>query len=150
MSKSSAQAKVASDIAEYGWHCLHVAPREGEEGVSFTYSIGFVETFGHPEIAIFGLKRETAHAILSDCAADIRAGTRYETDVPIAGVVGGEVRVQFKRVRSEQMHEYFGTATRHYGHSNFAVWVMFWPTKEGAFPWDGTESSLQAEALSVI
>jgi hypothetical protein len=40
--KSGADEKVANDIRDYGWHCLHVAPREGEEGASFSYTIGLV------------------------------------------------------------------------------------------------------------
>ena len=150
MSESSAESKVQSDIVEFGWHCLHVLPREGDDHAPFTYTIGFTETFGHPEIAIFGLKRETTHAILADCATDIRAGTRYVTDVPLSGVLGGDVQVKFKRVRDDCIPEYFGTATRHYGGTKFEVWVMFWPNKEGLFPGQGFDSSLQTEALNVV
>jgi hypothetical protein len=139
-----------ADIAEYGWHCLHVLPREGEDHTPFTYSIPVTETLRHPEIAIFGLSRETAHAILADCANDIRAGTRYVTDKPLAGVLGGDVRVIFKCVRKDRMREYFGTATRHYKGTDFEVWVMFWPSKDGRFPWEGFDTPLQAEALDVV
>jgi hypothetical protein len=150
MSNPVADSKVAADVETYGWHCLHVLPRDGEEGAPFTYTIGLTRTFDHPEIAIFGLSREKAHAILNDCATDIRAGTRYTTDAPLADVIGGGVRVQFKRVKADHMRDYFGTAVRYYGQREFEVWIMFWPNREGAFPWNGFDSPSQAEALAVV
>lgn len=63
--KTEADAQVTRDIREYGWHCLHVLPRAGEEGVGFTYTIGLIESYDHPELMIFGLGREREHIVSS-------------------------------------------------------------------------------------
>ena len=150
MSEAAAMAKVSADIERFGWHCLHVYPRQGEEGVGFSYTIGLTETLDHAEIAIFGLDRDKSHAILCDCVEAIRAGTRYPLDVPVADVLARDIRVQFKRAHTNQLRKYFGTATRHYGSRTFEVSVMFWPNRDGLFPWETSEPSVQREALDVV
>ncbi len=150
MSRAVAEAKLASDIERYGWHCLHVAPGVGEEGAHFTYTIGLAKTLGHPELAIFGMGRDAAHAILSSCVTDIRAGTKYPRDTPVAGVVQGDWLVQFKRVRADCINQWFGTAARYYDGAPFEVLIMFWQSKGRLFPWESEESSIQREALDVV
>jgi hypothetical protein len=149
MSEASAMAKVVSDVERFGWHCLHVYPRVGQEGVGFTYTIGLSATLAHPEIAIFGLDRDRSHRILADCVHDIRNGTRYPLGEPIKDVVGGDVPVIFRAVRAERLADCFGTATRYYGNAPFSATVMFWPTREGRWPWE-IKDSIQKEGLDVV
>jgi hypothetical protein len=149
MGADGALGKVRSDIQQYGWHCLHVYPRVGEEGVGFTYTIGLSESFQLPEIAIFGLDRDKSHAILSSCVDDIRGGIRYPLDVPLTDVVAKDVPVIFRAVRPELLDKCFGTAIRYYGKEPFQAVVMFWPTKEGRFPWELSSSS-QEEGARVV
>jgi len=149
MSAESAMAKVRNDVERYGWHCLHVYPREGEDGVGFTYTIGLEKTLGHPEIAIFGLDRETSHKILADCVDEIRSGTQRPLDEPVVGVVGGDVPVMFRAVRDDRLGDCFGTAIRFYANQTFRAVVMFWPTKSGKWPWE-IEDSLQSEGAHVV
>lgn len=149
MGRAEADSKVRADVQKYGWHCLHVYPRAGEEGIGFTYTIGLNESLDHPDIAIFGLDRDKSHQILSSCVDDIRNGTRYAVDVPLTQVVGGDVPVIFKAVRPDLAGRCFGTAVRYYGNKSPRVLVMFWPTRDGAFPWE-LSSSTQAEGLHVV
>jgi hypothetical protein len=150
MGRVTADAKVASDVERFGWHCLHVAPSEGEEGAHFTYTIGLSKTLGHPDLAIFGLKRETAHAILSDCVQDIRSGTTFPIDTPVSNVVQGDWLMQFRRVREECLAEWFGTAKRYYNRHPFQVLIMFWQNKDRQFPWESSDPSVQEEAMHVV
>ena len=150
MTTAAVLSKVGGDIDQFGWHCLYVYPREGEEGIGFTYTIGLGVTFGQPEIAIFGLSRQASHAILTDCVESIRDGKSFPLDVPIGGVVSGEYLVQFKRVRSDKLHEYFGTATRFYRAKPVSVTVMFWQNKRHLFPWETDEVSVQAEGVAIV
>jgi hypothetical protein len=150
MSYASAMAKVASDIERFGWHCLSVAPRLGEEGTPFSYTIGLSETLQHPEIAIFGLGSETAHAIFYDCVETIRSGTIFPLNEAVSDVVGGGYLVQFRRVRADCLPEYFGTAARHYGKTKLEVVVMFWPDKDRLFPWESSGANIQREALDLV
>ncbi len=150
MSREAANARLIGHIREFGWQCLRVSPREGDEGTPFTYTIGLTETLQHPELAIFGLSRDTSHAILSDCVNAIRNGTEYPIDTPVAGVVSGDWLVQFREVRPEKLDDYFGTAARYYGKKKFRVLIMFWQNKSRKFPWETDVESIQKEAMNVV
>jgi Domain of unknown function (DUF4262) len=143
-------AKTRADVEKYGWHCLHVAPRVGESGANFTYTIGLFETYGHPEIMIFGLGRESAHGVLRECADMIKAGTRFPVGQPVQDVLSGDFPVIFKAVKLEHYDEYLGTAMRYYGEKPFEAWVLFWPDKDYKFAWESEKLPSQEEALSVV
>jgi hypothetical protein len=150
MGTAEVMAKVASDVQQFGWHCISVAPRQGESGSHWSYTIGLCENLNHPEIAIFGLSAKTAHGILSDCVEAIRAGKRYALGNPVTGVVKGDIPVEFRLVKAEHLREKFGAATRYYGERPLQVTVMFWPTKDGKFPWETTTLTGQEEAVNVV
>lgn len=143
-------AKLKADVRDYGWHCLSVSPRVGEEGEHFTYSIGLVESFAHPEIMIFGLGSELSHGILTDCVEKIRDGQRFEPDVQYAEVIGGDYQVVFKAVKPDSLPEYFGAACRYYGDRPFPALIMFWPNKAHRFPWQEPDFASQREALDIV
>ncbi len=66
---------IRENIQKHGWQCQYVFDANGEKE-EFSYSIGFEESFDHPEIMIFGLERETMHSILSDIASDLKEGPK--------------------------------------------------------------------------
>ena len=150
MNKDKVIAKMRSDVQAYGWHCLSVHPREGEDGAHFTYTIGLTETLQHPEIMIFGLSNKVSHGILTDCVQMIRNGAAFQPNVEYADVVGGDYKVVFKQVRKECLPEYFGAAVRYYEGKGFSGLVMFWPDKASLFPWQEETSTAQREALNVV
>ena len=142
--------KVAADIQQYGWHCLSVAPRVGEEGAHFTYTIGLNASYKHPELMIFGLGREKSHDVLTECADMIKAGTRFPTNQRVSDVLARDFDVIFRPIRKECYGEYLGTATRYYRHHDFDAYVLFWPDKDNKFVWESPSLSTQAEALNVV
>jgi hypothetical protein len=148
--KNRADEKVESDIQHYGWHCLHVAPRLGEEGASFTYTIGLVSSYHHPELMIFGLGRDKSHGILCECVEMIKSGTQFPVNERVSDVLSRDFDVMFKPIRKEFFGEYLGTAVRHYGHKEFGAYVLFWPDKANQFAWESPELSSQSEALRVV
>jgi hypothetical protein len=147
---ASVLSKIVRDVAQFGWHCLHVYPRTGEAGIGFTYTIGLGATFGRPEIAIFGLSREISHAILSDCVTSIRNGSPFPLEIPIAGVVSGDYMVQFRSVRPHKLEDCFGAAMRFYRDKPFSATVLFWQNKQYLFPWESAAPSVQAEGLALV
>lgn len=150
MSNDKIITRVRSDVQEFGWHCLSVLPRKGESGEAFTYTIGLAETFGHPEIMIFGLNNETSHWILNDCVQIIRDGATLQPDVEYFDILGGGYAVTFKCVRTECLSEYFGAAVRFYDGKEFSGLVLFWPNKQHLFPWQEADSLAQREALNIV
>lgn len=75
MSRNGAESKIREDVAEYGWHAIKVLPKGDHQ--PHTYSIGLFETFGHPEIAIVGLRGETAHTFIANIVDEIRGGRMF-------------------------------------------------------------------------
>jgi hypothetical protein len=74
--------RVAADIAEYGWHGIHVTDRADAldpDPHIWSYSIGLLETWQHPELVIFGLPRDTAHQILWNAVHEIEVGCRFSS-----------------------------------------------------------------------
>ena len=143
--------KIAEDIQCYGWSCLHVSPAQGEMGCAFTYSIGFAESYGAPEIAVFGMQREKAHSLLSVCATLLKNGYTIRLDVEDPNLLAGGYNVIFRSVRPVCMDEYFGTAMRYYAGKAFAAAVMFLPDRQHRFPWEaGYDYVPVDEALAII
>jgi Domain of unknown function (DUF4262) len=171
---------IALNIRKYGWHCLHVFPTSPGpnpllanpllanpllanpllanpgvptpvESTQFTYSIGFAESYGVPEMMVFGLPHEKGHGVLSSCAALIKEGQRFEADVPNGEVLAGGYQVICKPVRPRHFEDYLGTAMRYYGPQPFEALVIFIPDKNHRFPWKMSYAGAPAtEALSIV
>jgi Domain of unknown function (DUF4262) len=141
---------IANNIRKFGWHCLHVFAKE-EGGSPFTYTIGLTESYGVPEIMVFGLPAERGHGVLSACAHLIKEGHRFETDMPDDNVLQGDYKVIFKMAKPQSFEYYFGTAMRYYGDKPFEAMVMFIPDKKHHFPWKINYAGAPAEeALSIV
>ena len=139
---------IAANIEKHGWDALHVFDAQGQRS-DFSYSIGFEQTFGHPEIVIFGLRRDVAQTILSDIASHLVNGVRFEPYERLGNVLGPDLEVQFRPVRDHAFSEYLGRAVQFYG-KPFRAWVMIWPDKEGRLPGEpGCKITSQDEAVSI-
>lgn len=149
MKQRDTNLKARADIEKYGWHCLNVGSEPGDERPGFSYTVGLVESFGHPEIAVFGLA-EKAHGVLTECANLIRNGARFVPHEPNGDVLDGGYSVVFKPIREEHFPEYLGAAIRYYGDRSFDAFVLFWPNNKHEFPWETPVPGAQAEALSIV
>ena len=140
---------VKNNIDKYGWSTLYVHDKK-QEKEAFMYSIGFEQAYSHPEIMIFGLKKEIMHTILSDLAKSISEGFKVKFDVREQGVIGNGLDVLFKEVKPKYFDDYLGTAKKHY-QSPFRACVMFWPDKENNLPFNhGYSLKKQREALEIV
>lgn len=141
--------KVKENIDQYGWQYQYVFDENGEKQ-PFGYSIGFEESFRHPEIMLFGLARDTMHTILSNIAQDLRDGRVFEPDVRTKGILSGDFEILFKPMKELFHPEYAGTATNYYK-KPIRVFVMFWPDKNNILPVEsGCELTVQDEALDIV
>ncbi|MFC5571571.1 DUF4262 domain-containing protein [Lysobacter yangpyeongensis] len=150
MGEDLAGRTIADNVREYGWHCLHVFPtQEGQD--KFSYSIGFGESYGAPEVLVFGLEREKAHAILNECANLFKGGHTVRPNVEDPDVLGGGYKVVFKPVRPDCFNEYLGTALRYYQGKPFGAVVMFLPDRQHRFPWQPGYDYIPAdEPLAIV
>jgi len=142
--------RISDNIRDYGWHCLHVFPtKEGQD--KFSYSIGFGESYGAPEVLIFGLERERAHALLNECAQLLKGGHTVVPGVQDGNVLASNYKVVFRPVRSDSFGEYLGTALRYYQGKPFSAVVMFLPDRQHRFPWEPGYDDIPAdESLAIV
>lgn len=141
---------IQQHIQQFGWHCLHVHPSEKDQ-LEFSYSIGFIEKFQSPEIMVFGLARDKAHALLSECAQLLKQGHKFQPDQEDSEVLACGYKVIFKNIKSKHVNEYLGTATRHYKTDNIEAMIMFLPDANHKYPWDSEYDYIdQSEALQLI
>ncbi|WP_395373397.1 DUF4262 domain-containing protein [Marinicella sp. W31] len=136
-------------IEKHGWLSQFVFDEKGEKQ-NFAYTIGLEETFSHPEIMIFGLKKEIMHDIMGGLVAEIKAGQVFQPDQITTNALGGDFEVMFKPLKEEHFTYYVGEAERYYK-KPFRVYVMFWPDRNNVLPTDaGCELDLQDEGLEIV
>ena len=152
MNISEQNIQISENIQKYGWHCLHILPtQESIKHEKFSYTIGFTETFGAPEVLVFGLSSEKGHALLNECAQLLRSGHILRSDFPDDSVLAGGYKVMFKTVQSKYFDEYLGSAVRYYASKPFQAMVMFLPDKNNVLPGEGSYVGASAdEPLSIV
>jgi hypothetical protein len=131
------EEEIAEVVREHGWYAANVY--DGDP--PFLYTIGLMQTLGHPEFIMFGLEADNAHALFAHLVRDIRAGRSYdEADVRTVSIGGNEHWVGFRRVHPTQHELYLGFAMgycRHIGRSGeLEAMQVFWPDSTGKFPFD--------------
>ncbi len=130
---NQSEQKVVSDVQEYGWHVVLVAPDEAGPGFAFT--IGLFHSFGHPEVILFGLPDKVAHAVLNLIGASVKSGHRFQ-----AGQRSSDLFEQhesaFVTFPVAAYHDYLGYARWFYSGDEFPALQCVWPDGEGRFPWE--------------
>lgn len=140
---------IEENIKKYGWQYQYVFDKAGEKQ-DFSYTIGLEESFSHPDIMIFGLRREQMHQILSGLVNDIKKGRIFKPNKKTGDVVAGDNEVIFKPLKEEFIPEYAGIAARFYK-KPFRVYIMLWPDKNNILPTEpGCELTVQNEALQLV
>ncbi len=127
------EQKLLDDIAQYGWHCVGILS-EDEDG-PYSFSVGLFQTFGHPELVIFGLTSEVAHQILSIAVTAIRSGQPLDLTQPTDALLEGYA-CRFVDVPKSEYYEHLGFARWYYRGDSFPACQVVYPSRGGHFPWD--------------
>ncbi|NVK57904.1 MAG: DUF4262 domain-containing protein [Alteromonadaceae bacterium] len=142
-------SKISKNIKTHGWQFQYVFD-ENEKLPSFAYSIGFEESYSHPEIMIFGLSKDVMHSLLSNLASDIKNGVSFRSNEKVKDILNGNFEVMFKRMKPEFLSEYAGAAKDYY-QKPFEVLVMLWPDKNNVLPCEqDCQLTVQGEAVKVV
>jgi hypothetical protein len=134
-----ADQKLVDNVAAHGWHCMHIGAGRGEP--HFSYSIGWWETLGAPEVIVFGLSSKLHHSMLWGLFRQIEAGRRLEDGARFSDLIEGFDCIA-RPVDGSHLRSYFGFALwyRRYrtGTSEgLEAFQLFWPGKvQGLYPWD--------------
>jgi MbtH protein len=128
-------ARAKADIEKHGWHLLMVS---GDGTSSFLYTIGLWKTYKHPEILLF---------VPSQDPRGLEAPFRAMVQRVVAGekLKSGETYPKVFKERSGAIREvhhrwypsFLGTAGAVYGNFDFPAVQLYWPDREGRFPWQG-------------
>ena len=132
-SQGADDAKLLSDVEEYGWHVVNVHDRDPLPGWAF--SIGLYRNFGHPEIVVFGLDLELNASVINSVGDEIKAGKRFEIDGQYSDLID-EYSCTFKPVNLVWYGAFLGYANWFYDGTEYPVLQCVWPDRSYRYPWE--------------
>ncbi|MFZ5874974.1 MAG: DUF4262 domain-containing protein [Nitrospirota bacterium] len=121
------------DVNTVGWHAAIVEPDHAHHGWAF--SVGFTQTYQHPEIAVFGLPHDVLRAVLDAIAQSLQAGCSYadgQEDVLLAP----PYRCVFRGIDEAWRDRLLPDASWFYGARPFPALQLVWPDRSHRLPWD--------------
>lgn len=124
---------VIRDVNTVGWHVACVEPAGGHHGWAF--SVGFVQTFGHPEVTIFGLPSDVHRALLDAIGQQLRAGRTFP-DGHVDASLAPPYPCVFRAVHVGWHAVVLPSASWFYGGREFTAVQLFWPDRTQRLPWD--------------
>lgn len=139
--------KLLDDIANYGWHCVHVLAES--DLPPFSYTVGLFQTLNHPELLIYGVPSEAAHAIFCIAVSAAERGKPLNLNQPTDDLLEGYPCV-FVEVPKSQFREHVGYGIWYYDGMDFPVQQIVWPSKSGQFPWHTEASASFRETQPVL
>lgn len=139
------ERQLLDDVAEYGWHCIHIM-EEGEQ-VGYSFTVGMYQTFGHPELIIFGLSSRVSHQILSIFADAAQAGTPLDLSQPTDALID-HYSCCFAEVPLSEYYEHVGFARWYYQETTFRFTRLCGRPSPACFP--GTPVSAEFRAAQPV
>jgi hypothetical protein len=127
------ERRCAEDVERYGLHLIHVAPNGDLPG--WSYSIGLPDTLQHPELIVFGLPRDTAHAMLNTAADEIRAGRPFSDGAETDALLDGYSCLA-RTVMPIWYEPLVGWARWYHRSDGFQLLQLLWPDRQHRYPWD--------------
>ena len=126
------EQRVIDDVATYRWHCVSIHP-EGDH-VGYAFTVGLFQSFGHPELIIFGLSAQIAHQILAIAADAAKAGAPLDLAQPTDALLNDYICC-FVEVPRTEYYENVGYCRWYYQGNNFPLYQIVWPSRSGLYPW---------------
>jgi hypothetical protein len=124
---------VLSNIQEFGWHAVNVI--EDNDHPPWTYTIGLYESYGFPELIIFGRSRATAYHALKTVATALEENHPPDLKLPTLDLIPG-IPCLYREVSTRYYQDYVGYARWFYRKRHFPLYQIIWPNNEGHYPWD--------------
>ena len=95
---------------------------------SWNVTIGFHDTWNHPELIIIGRSRATAHHILDTIATGLDNDRRLDLDGPAETLIPGTLCFLLDS-------DNVGFARWYYRRRQFPPYQIVWPNHDGLYPW---------------
>ena len=120
-------------------------PRAG-----YTYTIGFPDHAGFPDVVVFGLTPVAARGLLGLVADLCRGGTAIPLDAELVGLLDNELRCRFAHVDMAEWAGLFATAEAWYRGAPFEVVQLIYPDRNGFLPYEAGYEQRMRLAQPVI
>ena len=130
--------RVRRDVRKFGCHVVSVFDPRGRQPY-FSYSIGIRESSGAPDIIVIGLRPELGGRLVNEYNRQLRAGKRFRRGRKYRGFLEG-FAVLFEPARHERFRHYTFGCARYYGHEEYEVVQLVWPSTAGVWPWNKSAS----------
>jgi len=128
-------------IEKHGW-AVQAVLGSASDGSAYSYTIGFTETLGHPEVFVAGFDYDLCRRLLNDVGSLIRDGADFRRPC-LADKVIKDYHVAFRPVTEDSVRELCNAGRAALGVDVFDAVQMFLPDEAGRFPWDeGCEPSI--------
>jgi len=125
--------KTKHNIEKYGLQVISI--RASEYLPSFSYSIGLLESYQHPELICFGLSTDLMHTLINDVAALIKQGEKTESGRNYDNIFANS-DAQFVQVDARNVPDYFTLALKYYQLDQIPAIQLVWTDRKNRFPWD--------------
>jgi len=122
-----------ADVRAHGYHLLTVAG--DKDGPTYTFTIGLVYTFNHPEILVMGKAEAAAHLFLNGLVRAIRGGRRFAGNQTYTDALDNSP-VAFVPIPLRHYRDYIGYAMWLYRSMDFLAIQALYPDAGGTFPSD--------------
>ena len=131
--EETANVMLSEHLRKYGCSVIHVFDADPR----FSYTLGVEAMSGCAEVIAPFLSDNIALPLLNAYNEMVKDGKVFKEGVVYDDFLEFiSVNVVFKKVLKNKYAEYLGRAIEFYGTSNFEVWQMVLPDKNGLFPWD--------------
>lgn len=137
---------IRRQVEAEGCHVELVTDDGGE--VVCAHTIGLARGGRHPELVVFGLDAEQSLAIFDAVLDEIEAGRVFAAGEEVQGLLQ-RYPVALREV-AQQNRAIFERAVAFHGSADFPMLQVFWPDKQGRFPWDpGVHEAVRADQPSL-
>jgi hypothetical protein len=124
---------VIRDVNTVGWHAAIVEPDDGHHGWAF--SVGFTQTFDHPEVAVFGLPADVLLGVLDAIGRTLQEGRSY-ADGQENDLLAPPYRCVFRGIDVSWLARLLPDAAWFYGARPFSALQLVWPDRAHRLPWE--------------
>jgi hypothetical protein len=124
-------------IQKYGFTCMGIGADVDAQPPKppFTYTVGLTQSYGHPELIVFGLPFETAMGVLAEAARRIRSGELVCKDGGTDHKLLQGYPATFRAIPSPAVRKHMKVARVIEGDDIKALQII-WPDAHGRFPWE--------------
>ncbi len=125
--------KTKLNIEKYGLQVISINATDYLP--SFTYSIGLLQTYQHPEVICFGLKIDLMHVLINDVAEIVKREGKIEVGKIYSNLFEG-FDAQFVEVDPRNTGDYFQFGLKYYQRRQIPAMQLVWPDDANRFPWE--------------